>query len=107
LVSEETTGGFCVIFRNDVYTEEYLRELGLNERQIRAVMYVNERGRITNREYQEVGGVKERLVTLELRYLVEKNILEKHGTTGRGTYCTLRGKRRRKAAIKAYFRIES
>jgi ATP-dependent DNA helicase RecG len=88
--SEETTGGFCVIFRKDVYTEEYLRGLGLNERQIRAVMYVKERGRITNREYQEIGGVKERLATLELRYLVEKNVLEKHGATGGGTYYTLK-----------------
>jgi len=32
--------------------------MGLNERQIRAVMYVKERGKITNKEYQEICGVK-------------------------------------------------
>ena len=33
-----------MIFRKDVYTEEYLLKLGLNERQVKAVMYVKERG---------------------------------------------------------------
>jgi hypothetical protein len=32
--------------------EEYLRALGLNERQTRTVMYVKERGKIRNREYR-------------------------------------------------------
>lgn len=40
---------FTLLFMKDIYTEEYLRNLGLNERQIKAVMYVKEKGRITNR----------------------------------------------------------
>ncbi|NQE44708.1 hypothetical protein C5S31_01630 [ANME-1 cluster archaeon GoMg2] len=72
----------------DVYTEEYLREVGLNERQIKAVMYVKEKEKITNREYQEICGIKERLTTIELNDLVSKGFFEKHGTTGRGTYYT-------------------
>ncbi|WP_461834349.1 ATP-binding protein, partial [Desulfothermus sp.] len=36
---KEELGGFSVYFRKDKYTEEYLRKLGLNERQIKAVMY--------------------------------------------------------------------
>ena len=51
-------------------------------------MYVKERGRITNRAYQEVCGIKERLTTIELNDLVSKGFFEKHGTTGRGTYYT-------------------
>lgn len=39
-ITEEKFGGFLVEFRKDLYTEEYLKELGLNERQIKAVMYV-------------------------------------------------------------------
>ncbi|MCL0050610.1 hypothetical protein M1N22_02000 [Dehalococcoidia bacterium] len=78
--------GFRVIFRKDIYTEEYLRDLGLNERQMKAVTYVKEKGRITNKEYQEIAGVKERFATIELNDLVSKNILQKFGTTGRGTY---------------------
>ena len=75
-----------MIFRKDIYTEEYFRNLGLNERQIKAMMYVEERGRIANKDYQEINGTKERLATLELNGLVNKGVLEKYGTTGRGTY---------------------
>jgi len=86
---EETTGGFCVIFRKDVYTEEYLRGLGLNERQIRAVMYVKERGRITNREYQKVNQVSRQTAARELLALVESELLIRCGKTGRATHYTL------------------
>jgi len=40
-------------------SRENLRKMGLNERQIKAVMYVKEKGRITNKEYQNVANVKE------------------------------------------------
>jgi len=83
---KEELGGFSVYFYKDIYTEENLRKMGLNERQIKAVMYVKEKGRITNREYQEIAGVKERFATIELNGLISKNILQKIGTTGRGTY---------------------
>jgi ATP-dependent DNA helicase RecG len=46
---KEVSGGFSVVFRKDIYTEEYLRNLGFNERQIKAVMYVKEKGKITNK----------------------------------------------------------
>jgi ATP-dependent DNA helicase RecG len=42
-----------------------------------------------NKEYQNVANVKERLATIELNDLVEKKILQKFGTTGRGTYYTV------------------
>ncbi|NQE44523.1 hypothetical protein C5S31_00695 [ANME-1 cluster archaeon GoMg2] len=63
----------------DVYTEEYLREVGLNERQIKAVMYVKERGRITNREYQEINKVSNKTAYLDLNDLCTKNILISEG----------------------------
>jgi len=50
--------GFRVIFQKDVYTEEYLKKLGLNERQIKAVMYVKEKRKITNKEYRRYVGLK-------------------------------------------------
>jgi len=80
---------FTLLFMKDIYTEEYLRNLGLNERQIKAVMYVKEKGRITNRGYQQLCDIKERLTTIELNDLVSKGFFEKHGTTGRGTYYTV------------------
>jgi len=77
--------GFRVIFRKDIYTEEYLHNLGLNERQIKAVMYVKEKGKITNKEYQELTKVSKPMATIDLKELVERKLLEKLGTTGRGT----------------------
>ncbi len=38
---EQGIGAFSVIFYKDIYTEENLRKMGLNERQIKAVMYKN------------------------------------------------------------------
>lgn len=75
-----------VRIRKDILTENYLKELGLNQRQIKAVMYVKKEGKITNKEYQRITSIKERLSTIELNTLVEKKVFQKFGTTGRGTY---------------------
>ncbi|MFH0795873.1 MAG: ATP-binding protein [Candidatus Omnitrophota bacterium] len=87
---KEVFGGFSVIFRKDVYTEEYLRTLGLNERQIKAGMYVKERGKITNKEYQEICNTSERTATRDLSNLVSSGLLEQVGITGKGTGYVLR-----------------
>lgn len=78
--------GFRVIFRKGIFNEQHLRELGLNERQIKAVLYVKENGDITNKEYQEIGEVKERLATMELKDIVNRGVFEKVGSRGRGTH---------------------
>jgi len=83
---KEEFGGFSVYFYKDIYTEENLRKMGLNERQIRAVMYVKQKGKITNKEYQMINGIKERMATLELNQLVERGIFRRVGTTGKGTF---------------------
>jgi len=75
-----------VRFRKDIYTEEYLKDIGLNERQIKAVMYVKTHGKITNKEYQEICNISERTATRNLKYLVAQEILKQVGTTGKGTY---------------------
>ncbi|MEW6685137.1 MAG: helix-turn-helix domain-containing protein [Candidatus Edwardsbacteria bacterium] len=74
-----------VLFRKDIFTEKYLRELGLNERQIKAVKYVKKNGKITNKEYQELTKVSKPMATIDLRELVSKGIFEKKGVTGKGT----------------------
>lgn len=92
--------GFRVIFRKDIYTEEYLRGLGLNERQIKAVMHVKEKRRITNKEYQQLCNVRKRQATDDLKELEGKGIFERVGKTGKGTYYVLKGRRRGKTGIK-------
>jgi ATP-dependent DNA helicase RecG len=67
-----------------------LRKIGLNERQIKAVYYINEKGKITNKEYQELNRVSRATATRDLKELVEKKILEQLGSKGHGTlYCLI------------------
>ena len=77
---------FTLVFLKDVYTEEYLQKLGLNERQIKAVMYVKEKGRITNREYRELNKVSNKTAYLELEDLVKRKIFSTEGTGKAQTY---------------------
>ena len=77
--------GFQVVFRKDVYDEEYLRSLNLNERQIKAVMYVKEKGQITNKEYQEVCATSNRTASRDLADLVSSGLFDQVGITGKGT----------------------
>jgi len=81
---KEEMGGLSVYFRKDKYTEEYLKKIGLNERQIKAVMYVKEKGKITNREYQKLTGISRQMATIDLKQLVEKGVLTKIGKAGAG-----------------------
>lgn len=82
--------GLMFIMRKDAFTEVYLLDLGLNERQIKAVQHVKKRRRITNQEYQELTEVKKRTASDELRDLEERNIFERVGSTGKGTYYKMR-----------------
>ncbi len=77
--------GFFVEFRKDIYNVEYLSGLGLNERQINAVLFAKEKGKISNKEFQEINSISKRTATNELTELVNKyQILIKSGTHGAG-----------------------
>lgn len=94
----EEDQGFRVIFRKDIYTEEYLQKLGLNERQIKAVMYVKEKGKITNKEYRGLFEITDRMALIDLSGLCEKKIFERVGKTGRRTEYILIRQTRNKPA---------
>ncbi len=85
------SSGFWVVFRKDLFNEEDLQAKGLNPRQIKAIMYVKEKGKITNKEYQEINQVSKRTSTSELTDLVSKyNLLENKGV-GAGSFYKLIG----------------
>jgi len=77
-------GGFRVTFLKDPYTPERLRKLGLNERQIRAVLYVKEHGEISNRDYRSLTGVSDETARQDLLALVKRKVLRVKGK-GRAT----------------------
>ena len=78
----EEDGGFMVTLFKNRFSEEELQKLGLNDRQMKAVLYVKEKGQITNAEYQEINGISNRTATYELKELVEQfNLLKISGAS--------------------------
>ncbi len=72
----EQDGGLLVtMFKNNL-TKEQLTKLSLNERQLKAVEYVKEKGKITNKEYQSLNTISERTASRELSELVENKSLK-------------------------------
>jgi len=63
---------------------------GLNERQIKAMRYVSQHGRVTNLEYQSLCGVSRSTAKKELQSLVTRGLLQQQGT-GRYTRYVLAG----------------
>lgn len=79
-------GGISVTLYKDKYTEAHLHTLGLNERQIKAVLLLKEKGEITNSEYQVLNSTSERTATRDLTDLVKKQIIKSSEVKGAGSY---------------------
>jgi ATP-dependent DNA helicase RecG len=77
---------FWITFRKDVYNVVDLGLLGLSGRQIKAVMYVKEHGKITNSEYQTLNSVSKRTATNDLSELVEIHKILKQLGASVGTH---------------------
>jgi len=82
-------GVMSVIFFKDRWNEKYLHQLELNERQIKAVQYIKEYGKITNSDYQNINNVSERTALRDLDDLMRKEIVLKKGQK-KGTHYKLR-----------------
>ena len=66
---------------------DVLADTELNERQVKALAIIAQRGPINNQEYRVKFGVSHTTATADLRDLVAKGLIERVGT-GRGThYC--------------------
>ena len=83
------SSGFWVVFRKNTLNEEDLRAKGLNERQIKAVLYVKEKGQITNKEYQVINETNRRTALRDLDDLCKQGILERIGEL-KSTYYTIK-----------------
>ncbi len=82
--------GFWVEFRKDNFNVEYFESLGLNQRQIEALKYVKEKGKITNSEYQSINDCSRNTASNDLTELVNKELLESSGQKGAGAYYILK-----------------
>ena len=79
------SSGFWAVFRKNTYGAEYLKDLGLNDRQAKAVLYVKEKGKITNAEYQRLNNSINRTALRDLDELISKSIFKREGE-GKNTY---------------------
>jgi len=76
----EENGVMTVKFYKYKLNEENLKKLGLNARQIKAVMYVKVNGKITNKNYKEfIEDISRITPTRDLTNLVGKGIFKMVG----------------------------
>ncbi len=86
------SSGFWVEFRKDIYNRDQLKELGLNERQIKAILFLKINGKINNSDYQTLNNVSKATSTRDLSELAEKfKLLVRSGDVGAGTNYELIG----------------
>ena len=83
---EQRSGSFVITLWRDWLTAEVMDRLDLNERQRQSVLIVKAGGQIGNKDYQEMFGVSKPTASRDLDELVRKGVLEKVGTTGKGTH---------------------
>jgi len=78
----------ALTMKMDILTEEYLAQQGLNEQQVKAVIYVKKHGRITNKEFIALipQKVTTKTASRNLKKLCDLGILTQIGTSGKGTY---------------------
>ena len=89
----EESGGFKIVFRKDGLTLERLVSLGLNDRQVKAVLHLKTTGRISSAEYQRLTAASRQTATRDLDELAKLEVIQRVGTTGRGTYYVLNASR--------------
>ncbi len=74
---------FKTILPRDMFTEVALQQLGLNERQLRAVKMIKEKGHLTNKEYREILNLPRRTAIRDLADLCGKKVFRKVQASGR------------------------
>ncbi|MDX5438729.1 MAG: putative DNA binding domain-containing protein [Pontibacter sp.] len=72
-------GGVSVTLFKDIYAEEQLKGMGLNERQVEALLLWKNDGRIQNSKYKEKFSITDRTALRDLTDLVDKGLLSKEG----------------------------
>ena len=89
---EERAGQFVTTIWRDWLTENIMDQLGLNELERQVVAFVKSNRQISNQVYRDTFGVSKPTATRHLNSLAKKGILQKVGTTGKGTYYILEKK---------------
>ena len=86
---ELRAGSFVITLWRDWLTPSVIAQLDLNDRQQQALLLVKANERLSNLEYQKTFGVSKPTASRDMEDMVRKGVLEKIGTTGKGTYYIL------------------
>ena len=82
----ERDGGFLVTLFKNNFTEEQLKKIGLNERQVDAILFYRSKGEVTSSEYAAKYSVSDRTARRDLSELIEKKFIENKGDTNLSKY---------------------
>jgi ATP-dependent DNA helicase RecG len=83
---ESRDGGILVTLFKTKFAVEQLKKLGLNERQIKAIEFLKENSKITNREYQALNDVSKKTATRDLKELTDIGLIKGSGIAGAGAH---------------------
>jgi len=76
----EEYGVMKVVFYKDIYTEENLKKMGLNERQIKIIKYIKEHKSVSLSVFKDmIPDVSEKTLYRDLQELVNRGLLKKIG----------------------------
>ena len=87
---KEAFGGFSVTIFKDILNDEKLIKLGLNDRQIKAVIFLKENKKITNKDYQQINNCSRNTATNDLSDLVHKGLINQSNRKGAGSFYALK-----------------
>lgn len=88
-VFQSTANSFTVTLRKDNLSDERLRQIGMNSRQLQAIHYVRQNGSISNSEHQNLTGATRRTAARDLEQLVEAELMDRSTQSGRTVRYTL------------------
>jgi ATP-dependent DNA helicase RecG len=81
---EMFSGGFGITIFKEIYNEDYLEKLDLNDRQKKAIIYIKENESITNSIYREMFDIAHQTAIRDFDELIKLKMISKTGE-GRGT----------------------
>ncbi len=88
-IFQSTANSFTVTLRKDNLSDERLRQVGMNPRQIQAIHYVRQNGSISNSEHQRLTGATRRTAARDLEQLVEAELMNRSTQSGRTVRYTM------------------
>ena len=62
----------------------------MNDRQVKAIFFLEENEKITNSDYQKINFVSRETATRDLKELIEKDLINTRGQKGAGAFYTLK-----------------